>query len=356
MNIVSPMRITAFDMNIEPGTTTVSVYYRSGTYVGSETNPAAWTLMGTANVSGAGLNRRTRVNVSSPVLNPGTYGFYVTVTPTLIDAASTDMFYSTGSRTYSNSNLSIVTGVGVGGLFGDRNACIARGFVFQNPCIFPQRTWNGTIYYDTVAAPSITSGAPASGTVGTAYSHTYTASGTAPITFAVSSGALPPGLTLTTAGVLSGTPTTAGTFTGTVTASNGVAPSASQPFSITINPAPVAPSITSAAPASGTVGTAYSHTYTASGTAPISFALTSGALPPGLTLSSAGVLSGNPTTAGTFTGTVTASNGVAPNASQPFSITINPAPVAPSITSAAPAAGTVGTAYSHTYTASGTAP
>ena len=105
VNIVNPMRITAFDMNIEPGTTTVSVYFRSGTYVGSETNPAAWTLMGTANVSGAGLNRRTRVNVSSPVLNPGTYGFYVTVTPTLIDAASTDMYYSTGNRTYSNANL-----------------------------------------------------------------------------------------------------------------------------------------------------------------------------------------------------------------------------------------------------------
>jgi hypothetical protein len=82
------------------------------------------------------------------------------------------------------------------------------------------------------------------------------------------------------------------------------------------------PVITSNAPPAGTVGTAYSFTYAATGTAPISYSVSTGALPPGLTLSSAGVLSGTPTTAGTFTGTVTASNGTAPNASQGLSITI----------------------------------
>jgi hypothetical protein len=48
------------------------------------------------------------------------------------------------------------------------------------------------------------------GTVGVAYSQTITGSGgTAPYTFAVTTGTLPAGLTLTAAGVLSGTPTTA---------------------------------------------------------------------------------------------------------------------------------------------------
>lgn len=51
----------------------------------------------------------------------------------------------------------------------------------------------------------------------------------------------------------------------------------------------------------------------------------SGSLPPGVTLSSAGVLSGTPTTTGTFTGTIAASNGTEPNASQPFTITVSPA-------------------------------
>ena len=202
-------------------------------------------------------------------------------------------------------------------------------------------------------APTITSAAPGGGTVGIAYSHTYTADGDPTITYTLTSGALPDGLTLSSAGVLSGEPTTAGTFTGTVTASNGVAPDSQQAFSITIAAAPVAPTITSAAPGGGTVGIAYSHTYTADGDPTITYTLTSGALPDGLTLSSAGVLSGEPTTAGTFTGTVTASNGVAPDSQQAFSITIAAAPVAPTITSAAPGGGTVGIAYSHTYTADG---
>ena len=62
------------------------------------------------------------------------------------------------------------------------------------------------------------------GTVGRAYSQTLTATGgTAPFTFSVSSGVLPPGLTLSSAGVISGTPTAAGAFSFTVEAldSNG---------------------------------------------------------------------------------------------------------------------------------------
>lgn len=55
----------------------------------------------------------------------------------------------------------------------------------------------------------------------------------------------------------------------------------------------------------GTVGAAYSQTLTASGgAAPYTFTVTGGALPPGLTLAASGLLSGTPTTAGTFTFTV----------------------------------------------------
>jgi Domain of unknown function DUF11/Regulator of chromosome condensation (RCC1) repeat len=81
-----------------------------------------------------------------------------------------------------------------------------------------QRTYNVVA---PTTAPQFTSLTPPSGTVGSAYTHTFTASGTAPITF--SSTALPAGLTLV-GGVLSGTPTQAGTFT--VTASNGTLPNA----------------------------------------------------------------------------------------------------------------------------------
>ena len=193
---------------------------------------------------------------------------------------------------------------------------------------------------------------PANGTQGVAYNHTYTATGTTPITFSVTAGTLPPGLTLTSAGALSGTPTTPGTYTGTVTAANGVLPNATQNFSIVIVGIP--PTITSPAPSGGAFGAAYNHTYTATGTTPVTFSVTAGALPTGLILTSAGVISGTPTAAGTFTGTVTAANGVLPNGTQNFSITI--VGVAPTITSAAPSNGVQGVAYTHTYTANGSAP
>ena len=89
-------------------------------------------------------------------------------------------------------------------------------------------------------------------------------------------------------------------------------------------PLPVPPSFTSAAPpATGTQGTAYNFTCTASGTTPITFTVSSGALPTGLSLSSAGAITGTPSTAGTFVGTITASNGTLPNATQGFSIVIS---------------------------------
>lgn len=87
-------------------------------------------------------------------------------------------------------------------------------------------------------------------------------------------------------------------------------------------PVPVAPAFTSRAASNGVVGSAYSHRFTASGTGPISFAVTSGALPAGLSLNSVtGVLSGVPTGAGARTFTVTASNAVG-RAAQVSTVTI----------------------------------
>ena len=121
----------------------------------------------------------------------------------------------------------------------------------------------------------------------------------------------------------------------------------------------VPPQFTSAAPpSSGMVGTAYNHTCTAAGSSPITFTVSTGNLPTGLILGAGGVISGTPGATGTFSGTITAANGILPNATQDFSITIAPAPVPPTITTVRPLpAGTVGAAYTQSLSATaGTTP
>lgn len=82
---------------------------------------------------------------------------------------------------------------------------------------------------------------------------------------------------------------------------------ASELKNISLAPAQ-APSITTTSLSDGKVGEAYSQTLAATGTTPITWALGSGSsLPAGLTLSD-GTISGTPTTAGTFTFTVKATN------------------------------------------------
>ncbi|MBE0568338.1 MAG: putative Ig domain-containing protein, partial [Deltaproteobacteria bacterium] len=190
---------------------------------------------------------------------------------------------------------------------------------------------DGDNLYDTndpncqaVVAPTITTASPLpAGTVGTAYSQTLAATGgTPPYSWSVSSGSLPAGLSLSSAGVLSGTPTTAATSGFTVQVTGGG--TATKAFSVTINAAAaVAPTISTASLPAGTVGTAYSQTLAATGgTTPYSWSVSAGTLPAGLSLSTGGVLSGTPTAAATSSFTVQVTGGG--TATKPLSVTINP--------------------------------
>jgi hypothetical protein len=176
-----------------------------------------------------------------------------------------------------------------------------------------------TIFPAIVLSPS---SLPA-GQVGTPYSQTITASGGTGtgFTFSVTGGSLPPGLTLTPGGLLSGTPTTAGPFTFTISATDSSAFVGSQTYSPTIFPAIV---VSPSSLPAGQVGTPYSQTITATGGTGtgFTFSVTGGSLPPGLTLTPGGLLSGTPTTAGNFSFTVTATDSGAFIGSQGYSVAI----------------------------------
>jgi WD40 repeat protein len=160
-----------------------------------------------------------------------------------------------------------------------------------------------TVTVNTPGPPFINPApAPPEGILGSPYGYTFTATGGyLPLSWAVTAGKLPPGLMLTTAGGIAGTPTTLGTFpfTVTVTDSEPTPKMNSLAFPITITPPPP-PTINDTPPPTGTVGTAYAFTFTASnGLAPLVWSET-GPLPAGLTLSAGGVLSGTPQADGQF--------------------------------------------------------
>ncbi len=148
--------------------------------------------------------------------------------------------------------------------------------------------------------------APPSGSVGTAYSHTFTATGgTAPHTFAVQSGGLPSGLTLASSGILSGTPTAAGSFSFWIVGNDSLSSQSEAPFTITID---AKLTITTGSLPAATRGVPYSVALTLSGGSATAWTVSTGTLPSGLTLSNSGVISGTATTEGSSTFTVKADN------------------------------------------------
>jgi len=190
-----------------------------------------------------------------------------------------------------------------------------------------------------VSAFSITTSSLPAGTVGVAYSAQINVTPTTgPYTFSVSpSTPLPGGLSLsaastTPASTLSGTPTTAGNFTFTIIAADSANHTANQSYTVTIAAPPI--TVTPTSLPNGTLGTPYSEQLTAAGGAGgYVFTVGSGALPAGITLSSAGLLSGTPTAAGAFSFAVSVADSKQATASQNYQLRISTPPVStPTVT------------------------
>ena len=197
----------------------------------------------------------------------------------------------------------------------------------------------GAVPASAQTAPSFTASGespPTTATVGVAYSYQFTAAGTSPITYSVpSGGTLPPGLSLdSSTGVLSGKPTTIGSYTFTVQGANGTTPTAVTPSITIVVSAPTAPSFTAVSPPAAAQNYSYSYQFAASGSPAPTFSVASGSVPPGLGLSSSGLLSGVPTTIGSFSFVLQASNSVG---SVTSTVTVSvTAPLRPSFTADSP--------------------
>jgi hypothetical protein len=172
--------------------------------------------------------------------------------------------------------------------------------------------------------------------------------GTAPLTWSAA-GLSASGLTLNTStGVISGTPTAGGSFPVTITVVDHAGGSTFQAYTLTIAQTPTISATTFPQwtvnrpnyPAPPIVGSGGTGAYT----------FTSTALPAGLTLSSAGLITGTPTAAGTTNFTVTIHDSLGGTATQNDSITIN---LAPAITSGSLPVGTTGSAYNFPVATSG---
>lgn len=118
--------LTQFDINIATGNYPVSIYYKTGTYLGFETTAAAWTQIYSGNVTGLGNGVPTPVVLPSAFNLPaGQYAFYVD--------ADVDYTNQAVGTAYSTPELTLTVGVGL---------CTAF-----SGTVNVGRAWNGNIHY-----------------------------------------------------------------------------------------------------------------------------------------------------------------------------------------------------------------
>jgi hypothetical protein len=159
------------------------------------------------------------------------------------------------------------------------------------------------------------------GTVGASYSASLQASGgSGTYQWSVTAGQLPPGLSLGSSGALTGTPTTAGTFGFTASVLSGTQ-NVQRAVSITIGGSGL--TIDTSVLPGGAIGTSYSQTLQASGgSGSYQWSVAGGQLPPGVSLSAGGTISGTPTTAGIFNFTLAVASGTL-SAQRALTITVS---------------------------------
>ena len=194
----------------------------------------------------------------------------------------------------------------------------------------------GLALNQTFGTPMVNAAAIPAATVGQPYSQQLLVIGgdpSKPFAFALNpaSVALPTGLTLSPTGLISGTPTQTGPFQLILDISQPNGPRGTSMGTLMVNNA--IPGVLTISPATlpaGTAGTAYSQQLTVTGaTGAVSWAVTSGALPQGLSLSAGGLISGTPSSTGAASFTVGATDSAGNTGYRQYSLTIGTNPTPP---------------------------
>jgi hypothetical protein len=135
ITVASNFTLETFAVSMDAGTWNVAIYYRTGTYVGSETSSAGWTFLDSASITSTTTDAATfykvPVNLNLPLMAGSTYGFYVTGT----DPASPINYTngtSVGTVFASNANFSVKEGAGGAYPFNVTNS---------------PRVFNGEVYF-----------------------------------------------------------------------------------------------------------------------------------------------------------------------------------------------------------------
>lgn len=261
-----------------------------------------------------------------------TNGDSVTLTVTPRDAASRRL--GSGQTVTANATLAATSVVDNGN--GTYTVTVTPGSTSGTSYITV--SVNGTVVSDSLtvfigAQPNISGSSFA--TSGT-YEEAITAVdfsdafGVPSATYSISSGALPEGVSIDSdTGVVSGVPTDTGVFTYRVTATNRFGSSQSLSSTLTINRAPTFSGGDQSIDAEGSTSAAYSAEVRVSSlTYPSpTYSVASGTLPPGVTLSSNGNLSGTPSTIGEYTFTIRATNVFGSSTTAERNVTIGSVPI-----------------------------
>jgi uncharacterized protein with beta-barrel porin domain len=235
------------------------------------------------------------VTAVAPTAGPTSGGSTVVITGTNLSNATAVFFGGTAATGYTINSSTQIIATAPASAPGTVNVRVTTPGGASATSISNQYTYYG----DIVLSPPF--GLLARGMPGAAYSQTISSTGgVAPISYAVTADALPPGLTLSASGTITGTPTATGVFAFDITAtdSSGDGNQASGRYNIVVDPPMI---LIDASLPTGAVGAPYSRTLSGrDGTAPYSYVVIVGSLPSGISLSEDGELSGTATAAGTY--------------------------------------------------------